>query len=109
MENKSNTPKHTTQDKPEKKIDYGRELVMTFSNKSSLFSSKKIERFFIIYTLFGITISYIIYNIQIIKPLELIEIIAAWLAYAGYNSFQNYKDKKLDAAKSEGAPIEQLN
>ena len=87
-----------------KKIDYLSELIMTFSNKKSLFSSKKIERFLVFNIFIGMTIFYIIRNIDVIKPLEFAELVALWLVYGGYNSFQNYRDKKLTQSQSPDSP-----
>ena len=40
-------------------------------------------------------------NINEIKALELVEIILMWLAYGGYNTFQGYRDKKLNTPPVE--------
>ena len=90
--------KKTKMSEPDKvKIDYWREFVMTFSNSKSLFSSKKIEKFVAFYVMLIISVYYMISNIGSIKALEFVEIISVWLAYGGYNSAMNFKDKKLDA------------
>ena len=79
------------------KIDYWREFIMTFSNRSSLFSSKKIERFVAFCVMLIISVYYLLTNIGTIKALEFVEIISVWLAYGGYNSAMGLKDKRLNA------------
>lgn len=81
--------------KPEKKINYWKELLLTLSNKKSLFSSKKIERTIVFIAFLTITIIYLVMNIHELEPLELVEITGLWLVYGGYNSVMNYRDKKM--------------
>lgn len=90
-----NKPKQVV--KPEGKINYFREILYTFSNRKSLFSSKKIERFIVFNVFLSITVYYIFRNINDIKPLEFVQVIGLWLVYGGYNSIMNYRDKKIDA------------
>jgi len=82
---------------------YFHHLILTFTTQSSLFSSKKIERFLIFCAFMTITIIYVAMNITEIKALELVELIALWLAYGGWNTFQGYRDKKL-TSESGGTP-----
>jgi hypothetical protein len=86
-----------------KKIDYGREIVMTFSNHKSLFSSKKIERFIVFWTFLVLTVVYIVKNIHEMDSLEFIEVIGLWLAYGGYNSLMNLRDKKVGGSSQPSA------
>lgn len=79
-----------------KKVNLFKELIWTFSDKKSLFSSKKIERAIVFMTFLTLTIIYLINNLHELESLELVEITALWLAYGGYNSAMNYRDKKLD-------------
>lgn len=90
-----NKPKQVV--KPEGKIDYFKEILYTFSNRKSLFSSKKIERFIVFNVFLSITVYYIFRNISDIKPLEFVQVIGLWLVYGGYNSIMNYRDKKIDS------------
>jgi len=76
-------------------INYWRELVLTLSNKKSLFSSKKIERSIVFTTFLIITVIYLVKNIHELKPIELVEITGLWLVYGGYNSVMNYRDRKM--------------
>jgi hypothetical protein len=82
------------------KINYGRELFLMFSNKPSLISSKKVERFLTFLSFLTITIIFLIKNFNKIEAPTLLEITGVWLTYGGYNSIMNYKDKKLDAAQA---------
>ena len=83
------------------KIDYWKEIVFLFSNKKSLFSSKKIERTIIFITFLIITLIYLIKNISELKPLELVEITGLWLAYGGYNSLMNLRDRRLEKERED--------
>jgi len=83
---------------------YFHHWLLTFTTQSSLFSSKKIERFLIFMAFITITIIYVAYNINEIKSLELVELIALWLAYGGYNTFQGYRDKKLSSSNGGTPP-----
>lgn len=81
-----------------KPINYWREMVMTFSNQKSLFSSKKMERFIVFWTFLALTVYYILKNIQDMDSVEFIEVIGLWLAYGGYNSMLNLRDRKIDVS-----------
>jgi hypothetical protein len=73
------------------------EIVLTFSNKKSLLSSKKIERFIVFNVFLVLTVLYVWKNIDTLEARDFIEITLVWLAYGGYNSFMSFRDKKLDA------------
>jgi len=88
------------------KINYWREFVLTFSNKKSLLSSKKIERFIAFNTFLIISVIYLIKHMEHLTPENLIEIIGVWLTYGGYNSFMNYRDKKIGDAPADETPVE---
>lgn len=77
------------------KIDYWYEFIMTFSNRRSLFSSKKIERFVVFWTFLIVTMVYMYMNIRTLDAWDFVEISALWLMYGGYNSLMNLRDKKL--------------
>lgn len=72
------------------------EVILTFSNKKSLLSSKKIERFIVFNVFLVLTILYVWKNIDDLEPRDFIEITLVWLAYGGYNSFMNLKDRKME-------------
>jgi hypothetical protein len=95
----------------DRKINYWREFVMTFSNQKSLFSSKKMERFVVFWTFLSLTVYYIVKNIHEMDSLEFIEVIGLWLAYGGYNSMLNLRDRKIDTshaqAPASGQPAEE--
>ena len=77
-------------------IDYLQELVLTISNRKSLLSSKKLERLIVFYTFLTITIIFVSRRIDTIGVMEFIEVIGIWLGYGGYNSFMNYRDRKME-------------
>jgi hypothetical protein len=83
------------------------EVVLTFSNKKSLLSSKKIERFIIFNVFLVLTVLYIWKNIDDLESRDFIEITLVWLTYGGYNSFMSFRDKKLDNASTP--PEEEVN
>jgi hypothetical protein len=82
------------------KINYWKEFILTFSNKKSLFSSKKIERAIVFNVFLVITVIYVIKNIDELEPFDLVEITALWLVYGGYNSVMNYRDRKMEKETS---------
>lgn len=88
-------------------INYVREFFLALvSNKSKIFSQKKIFTLVAFLTMLIINIVYLYKNIQKISALDFLQITALWLAYGGYNSYQNYRDRKLhidDAASSESS------
>jgi len=83
-------------DKSNKGVDYFKELIMTFSNRKSLFSSKKIERFIVFNFFIILTIIYVFKNLSTLDSFEFVQIIGIWLAYGGYNSLMNLRDRKLE-------------
>lgn len=91
------------------KVDYFNEFLLTFSNKRSLLSSKKIERFIVFNVFLAITIYYIFRNISVITPLEFVQVIGIWLVYGGYNSIMNYRDKKMDSLSATGGNLGEID
>jgi hypothetical protein len=83
------------------KVNYWKEFILTFSNKKSLFSSKKIERAIVFNVFLVITVIYLIKNIHELEPLDLVEITGLWLVYGGYNSVMNYRDRKMEKETSD--------
>jgi hypothetical protein len=81
--------------KQPKKIEYFREFIYTFSNRKSLFSSKKIERFIVFNVFLILSVIYIVKNIDEMDSISFIEIVGLWLFYGGYNSLMSLRDKKL--------------
>ena len=90
------------------KIRIGRELILSFSNESSLLSSKKIERFFVFIVCLTLTCIYVSKNWVTIKPLDFVQIIGMWVIYGGYNSAMTLKDKKLTAQTEQMAADHEL-
>jgi hypothetical protein len=93
----------STEKKPKndlEKVNYWKEFILTFSNKKSLFSSKKIERAIVFNVFLVITVIYVIKNIHELEPLDLVEITGLWLVYGGYNSVMNYRDRKMEKETS---------
>ena len=90
---------------PKKKnIDYIYELIMTFSTRRSLFSSKKIERFIVFWTFLIMTVIYVSINIKTLDAWDFIEISALWLVYGGYNSLMTLKDRKMNNEINKDQP-----
>lgn len=87
------------------KIDIKKELLLTLSNQKSLFSSKKLERAVVFYVFVTISIIYVFLNIKELETFDFLQIVAVWLAYGGYNTYQNYKDKKLFTEEREREDI----
>lgn len=73
-----------------------KELLSTFSNKPSLLSSKRIERFAVFSSMLLSTLGFIGYHIFVcsLTATDLILIVATWLGYAGFNTLQINKDKR---------------
>jgi hypothetical protein len=93
---------HENAPKQKEKINYRHELIMTFSNRKSLFSSKKIERFIVFWTFLVLSVVYVIKNIHQMDSIEFIEVIGLWLAYGGYNSMLINRTKKDPPLEGEG-------
>lgn len=76
--------------------DLAHELLLTFSNKKSLLSSKRIERFAAFSTMLLATIIYLGYHIFActLTSTDLVMITGVWLGYGGFNTIQNRKDKQ---------------
>jgi hypothetical protein len=97
----------STEKKPKndlENINYWKEFVLTFSNKKSLFSSKKIERAIVFNVFLIITVIYVIKNIHELESMDLVEITGLWLVYGGYNSVMNYRDRKMEKETSNPDP-----
>jgi hypothetical protein len=84
-----------------KENSFADEVILTFSNKKSLLSSKKIERFIVFNVFLVLTVLFIWKNIDTLEARDFIEITLVWLAYGGYNSFMNLKDRKMENQSSE--------
>lgn len=83
------------------------EMLLTFSNRKSFLSSKKIERFIVFIVFLVITIVFFAYHIKTMDAISFIEVVGLWLGYGGINSVLIQKDKKID---KENAPQdEQVN
>jgi hypothetical protein len=78
-------------------INYYKELILTFSNKKSFFSSKRIERFIVFNVFLVLTVIYVVRNIEDLDSFGFIQIVGLWLAYGGYNSLMNLRDRKFEA------------
>ena len=85
---------------PKKESNFTDEVILTFSNKKSLLSSKKIERFIVFNVFLVLTVLYVWKNIDTLESRDFIEITLVWLAYGGYNSFMNLKDRKMENESS---------
>lgn len=72
------------------------EWILTFSNKKSLLSSKRIERFVIFVVMLLATIAYLYKAITscTIGATDFMVVIGGWLVMAGFNATQIRKDVK---------------
>ena len=72
------------------------EWILTFSNKKSLLSSKRIERFVIFVVMLLATIAYLYKAITscTISATDFMIVIGGWLVMAGFNATQIRKDVK---------------
>lgn len=78
------------------KINYFDEFILTLSNRKSLFSSKKIERFIVFTTMITISLVYLVMNMRGMDALDFIQVVGLFLAYGGYNSLMTLRDRKLN-------------
>lgn len=71
------------------------ELLLTFSNKKSQLSSKRIERFAVFTSMLLATDTFLVMAIFkcSISATDLMIVCGGWLAYAGFNIVQGRKDK----------------
>lgn len=76
-------------------MDYFKEILNTFSEQPSFFSSKKFERFIVFSVFLGLTIAYTIIHIKTLGATDFMTVVGIWLGYAGYNSAMTFRDKKL--------------
>lgn len=88
--------------KQQTKIDYGKQLMLTFTDRKSLLSSKKIERFIVFWVFLAITVAYLVRRIDSIDTIGFIEVVGLWLTYGGYNTYISHKEKKEQ-------PVDQIN
>lgn len=70
------------------------EWFLTFSNKKSNLSSKRIERFAVFVSMLLATITYLFMGIFKcnLAASDLVMIVGVWLGYAGFNTIQIKKD-----------------
>jgi hypothetical protein len=70
------------------------ELILTFSNKKSLLSSKRIERFMVFTSMLALTWFFLVRAILncTITSTDLMIVVSLWLGYAGFNTIQVKKD-----------------
>lgn len=76
------------------------EWLLTFSNKKSLLSSKRIERFLVFTAMLVISCVFLIKAIYTctLSATDLMIVVSIWLGYAGFNTVQ----VKKDTEKPEG-------
>lgn len=75
-----------------------KELILTLSNKGSKLSSKRIERMFLMGSVFTISLGSWVYFMYkgMLTSTDVTVIIIPLLGAAGYSSFRTYTDKKLE-------------
>lgn len=80
--------------------EFGNELLMTFSSKKSLFSSKKIERFFAFSVAMLMIVVYFSLRVSChecverFPTMDVILLSSTVLAYAGYTMAKSIQEKK---------------
>lgn len=80
------------------------EWILTFSNKKSLLSSKRIERFLVFTAMLTLSCAFLIKAIWTctITATDLMIVVSLWLGYAGFNTIQVKKDiAAKDVANTE--------
>lgn len=80
------------------------EWILTFSNKKSLLSSKRIERFLVFTAMLTLSSAFLIKAIWTctITATDLMIVVSLWLGYAGFNTIQVKKDiAAKDVANTE--------
>lgn len=70
------------------------QIILTFSNKPSLFSSKRIERSIVFNLVLILECCFIWYNRAKLTPMEFMLLIGPLLIYAGFNTQKIFKDIK---------------
>jgi len=79
-------------------MNYLIELLHTFSNKPSFFSSKRFERFAVFASMLAATNLYLVIHILRcdLSAGDLMIVVVGWLGYAGFTTVQIKKDKHED-------------
>lgn len=72
------------------------EFLLTFSNKPSFLSSKKLERFAVFTVFLTLSVIYLSLHIKDISAGDFAIFLGAWLGYGGVNSLLLQRDKKVD-------------
>ena len=75
-----------------------REFILTFSNRQSNLSSKRLERFALFVVALGASAFYLfkgVYNWELTST-DLLIVVAALFSYAGFNSVLGSKENKKD-------------
>jgi len=70
------------------------EMVKTFSNGDSFFSSKRIERAILFWGAMFIVLNYYRMNYMKLTPSDIVLLTTPLFAYAGFNTIMNAKEKK---------------
>jgi len=75
-----------------------KELVLTWSSKQSLLSSKKVERFVVVTNMLLLTDAYVLYRVFMsstdFAAFDFMLIIGGWVTYGGYSMKQSQKDSQ---------------
>lgn len=87
-------------------INIRKELLLTFSDKKSMLSSKKIERFIIFVFFLTMTAIYMIMNIRTMEAWDFVEITALWLGYGFGSSLVSQRDRRMDIEHNRPDSIE---
>lgn len=79
------------------------EWILTFSNKPSLLSSKRIERFLVFTTMLILSCVFLVKAIYTctLSATDLIIVVGAWLGYAGFNTVQGRKDGQNNTGENQ--------
>lgn len=81
------------------------ELLLTFSNKKSLISSKRIERCIAFILLCTLTCFFVYYNRHLLAATDFLIVTGPLGIYAGWNTWNLSKDKKIENEKDSPAAI----
>ena len=83
--------------------DFLHQFLLTFSDKKSLYSSKRIERFAVFTTMLTASGMFLFKNIssEKLSAGDLMIVVVGWLGYAGFNTIQGKKNVENNSESEE--------
>jgi len=83
--------------------DFLHQFLLTFSDKKSLYSSKRIERFAVFTTMLTASGMFLFKNIssEKLSAGDLMIVVVGWLGYAGFNTIQGKKNVENNSESKE--------